>query len=144
MPSTTKLWNNLPINVKQANTIQHFKNNINNLNPITKPNAFFTIGSRQSNILHCRLRDGASSLNYDLFRAHFVNDPSCSCGHPCEDEAHFLLWCPNYTNSRLILLRSMNWYHTVTLDILLFGDNDLSLNQNIVIAQSVQKYIVAT
>jgi len=38
----------------------------------------------------------------------------------------------------------MNWYHTVTLDILLFGDNDISLNQNIVIAQSVQKYIVAT
>jgi len=22
----------------------------------------------------------------------------------------------------------MNWYHTVTLDILTFGDNDLSLN----------------
>jgi len=38
----------------------------------------------------------------------------------------------------------MNWYHTVTLDILMFSDNDLSLNQDIVIPQSVQKYIIVT
>jgi len=38
----------------------------------------------------------------------------------------------------------MTWYNTVTLEMLMYGDNKLSPNQNIIIAQSVQKYIVAT
>jgi len=39
----------------------------------------------------------------------------------------------------------MNWYHTVTLEIFnKYGGNNLTPNQNLVIAQSVQKYIVAT
>jgi len=37
--------------------------------------------------------------------------------------------------SELILLKSMIWYHTVTLEILLYGDNILSPNQNCVFVQ---------
>jgi len=61
------------------------------------------VGLDKLTVLHCRLRSRASTLNYDLFRVNLVNDPSCSCRHPCEDAALFLLWCPKYTNSRLIL-----------------------------------------
>jgi len=71
--------------------------------------------------LKCQVREIWTVNRHCSFRANLVNEPSCSCGHPCGNAEHFLFWCPNYTNSRLILLRSMNWYHTVTLDILMFG-----------------------
>ena len=57
------------------------------------------LGSRKCNIIHTRLRHQCSSLGADLFRATIVNDPSCGC--PLEDDMHYLLECPLYTNARM-------------------------------------------
>ncbi|KYN29923.1 hypothetical protein ALC57_00624 [Trachymyrmex cornetzi] len=34
------------------------------------------------------------NLNHSLFRKNLINDPSCSCGTPCQDLVHTIYNCP--------------------------------------------------
>ena len=85
-PSTIKLWNSLPDNVKSLPTFSKF---IKTIQPVQIPVAsFYNIGNRKTKLRHtCR----CSGLNADLFRVNLKNDPRCVCGHLFDDAIHFFL-----------------------------------------------------
>ena len=137
--STTHRWNSLNQDIRNKNTVETFKAALS-ANIIKLP-AYYLCGKRKYNILHTRLRHQCSSLNYDLFRCNLVADPSCRCGSPCENSFHFFFECPLYTQKRNIMLNNLSHINTVTLDLLLSGDELKPLDQNIQIFQTVHKYI---
>ena len=67
-PSTTLLWNNLPINVRNAHTVKNFKF-FQNLNSKDVPKHFY-IGKPKATRYHCRIRCCCSNLNHDLYLNH--------------------------------------------------------------------------
>jgi hypothetical protein len=52
------------------------------------------------------LQNKANNLNPHLMIDHITDDPHCfHCGHNFEDNIHFFLVCPKYTQQRNILLQ---------------------------------------
>ena len=99
------------------------------------------LGSRKCNIIHTRLRHQCSSLGADLFRANIVSDPSCACGCPLEDAIHYLLECPLYMNARMQLIMSITPYTVISIENLLFGSDNLTDENNLIVFRNVHKYI---
>ena len=111
---------------------------------ITIPKHFYT-GSRQLQILHTRLRTGCSSLNNDLFLKNIVDSPLCACmSGDIENAEHYFLKCRRYDEYRLELYREVTQYSEVTLNVLLKGKETLSVETNIDIFKTVQKFILST
>ena len=98
------------------------------------------LGSRKCNIMHTRLRHQCSSLGADLFRANIVNDPSCPCGCPLEDAIHYLLECSLYTNARMQSFINSTPYTVISIETLLFGFDNLTNENNLIVFRNVQKY----
>ena len=146
IPSTIIQWNNLPQHIKNTESKSHFKSLLRKeiLNTNIHNNIFTNCGNRSTNILHCRLRNRASSLNYDLFSANLVPDPVCQCGFACEDIYHYFFNCPNFHNQRITLLNELQWYNNISLETFMYGDPNLDDNLNNNLCQSIQKYISAT
>ena len=65
LPSTVRLWNDLPPETRDAHTITSFKYQINK--NIQKPPRYFSVGDRFAQIQYTRLRTSCSSLNHHLF-----------------------------------------------------------------------------
>ena len=106
-----------------------------------KVSNYYLLGSRKCNIIHTRLRHQCSSLGADLFRANIISDPSCACGCPLEDAIHYLLECPLYTNARMQLIMSITPYTVISIENLLFGSDNLTDENNLIVFRNVQKYI---
>ena len=143
-PSTSKLWNDLNITIKTSPSLNSFKNSVKK-SIIIDTNVcktFVNHGPRKLNILHCRLRNRASPLNYDLFRSNLLGSAECRCGHPCEDSYHFFLVCPVYSNLRRSLLTELAWFEgNITIDLLCKGDPNMSDVNNAKIAKAVQHFL---
>ena len=105
----------------------------------TRPKYYCT-GKRLCQILHTRLRANCSNLNYYLFYKYITDSPLCRCGN-AEDAYHYFFECRMYTHQRILLFDSASQYHVITLNLLLFGDPTLSLEENTHIFDKVQKYI---
>ena len=97
-PSTIKSWNKLSPQLRNAPTINRFKQATKN--QTIKPPKFYIAGCRILNIIHTRLRHRSSSLNADLFRVNLANDLGCICGCAFEDAIHFILECSLYNEAR--------------------------------------------
>ena len=106
---------------------------------IFKVSNYHMLGSRKCNIIHIRLRHQCSSLEADLFRANLVNDPSFPCGCPLEDDIHYLLECPLYTNARMQLIMNITPYTVISIENLLFGSDNLTDENNLIAFRNVQK-----
>ena len=125
LPKTVRDWNDLPIEIKSASSLNSFKNLINR--NLTKPPKYYYEGERRAQILHTRLRLGCSSLNYDLFKNHVSDTDKCNCGL-IESSEHFLLHCARYDNIRFETLHKITLaYDTETL---LKGNNLYSDRDN--------------
>lgn len=138
LPSTVRDWNSLPPEIAQSDSLTTFKNHLNR-NRVPVPKHYYS-GSRQSQILHTRLRTNCSSLNNDLFLKNITDSPLCGCGS-IENTKHFFLQCPFYCEQRADLLASLSQFGIISLNLLLYGDNSLSLNTNVMIFERVHKYI---
>ena len=143
-PSTITAWNNLDLDVRQSQTLSNFKYAIKSRNGIYRVPKHFLIGDRKTNILLTRLRNGCSTLKADLFRVNLIISPICQCGHANEDAFHYLFQCNLYTNQRLRLFHSLLSYVPLTVELLLFGDLNMSVDNNEHIALCIQKYIHET
>ena len=131
--------------IKTVGSLNLFKTKLCTRNTNTLKSCFLSYGPRHLNILHCRLRNRASSLNFDLFRANLTNSASCSCGHPSKDSFHYFLQCNNHIQIRNTLLTDLSWYPgDISIDVLLNGDTRLSSAENSLLARAVQKYIAAS
>ena len=123
IPSTVSLWNNLDLKVRISPNISCFKSRI-------KSPGYYGEGSIKLSILHARLRHQCSSLNSDLYRINITNDPKCQCGAPYEDSIHYLLMeCPLYQNERYCLFRNLRETNK-NIETLLFGNDEISINEN--------------
>jgi hypothetical protein len=72
-PSTVRLWNNLPTDLRNSPYQRMFKNEIRKVDDMPdKPPLYFSTDIRITNILHARLRQKCSSLNSDLFRCNLI------------------------------------------------------------------------
>jgi len=139
LPSTVSEWNNLPDDVKNAESIISFKRLINTNRPI--PNILFSYGERRSQLLHTRLRTKCSALNEHLFRRNIITSPLCLCGRH-ETTSHYFLECTHYVHIRGELFNSISVYSVPCIKTILYGDNTLDYLTNTKIADAVHKFII--
>ncbi len=79
---------------------------------------------------------GFSNLNDHLFLKGCTDDRKCECGAPKEDTKHYFLKCQKYTGIRNDLfnnIHSISENLHITVNILLFGKDSLSDQQNMAI-----------
>ena len=76
-PSTSRLWNNLPLPTRESASLRMFKSSITSRQ--TYAPKYFSFGSRKVNIIHTQLRYSNSKLNADLHKVGLVDSPACKC-----------------------------------------------------------------
>jgi len=92
-------------------------------------------------ILHARLRNFCSNLNYDLFRVDMTADPSCACGN-LRKRLSLFFECPIYNMCRLEMKNTMRIISIpISLNLLLNGSNTLTHEENSHIFLNVQRFI---
>ena len=141
IPSTVSLWNNLDLNVRNSPNISCLKSRIND--KTVKSLEYYGEESRKLSILHARLRHQCSSLNSDLYRINITNDSKCQYGAPYEDSIHYQMECPLYQNERYCLFRNLRETNT-NIETLLFGNDEININENSNIFNKVRAYIRQT
>ena len=142
-PSVMNMWNNLDEDIRNIPYISLFKKKLND--EITQPPSYYSSGPRKMNIIICQLRNNVSNLNDHLFRAHLSDSSQCPCGDAVEDCFHYFYVCPLYMRHRIIMFQDLRRYRDIlNLEILLQGSDNLSLDENLYILQTVYKYIENT
>ena len=139
LPASIQDWNNLPNDVKHAPSLSIFKSKINS-NITKSPKHFYFCLDRKSQIMHTRLRTRCSSLNQHLHSKNIIDNPYCSCGQ-IEDTNHFLNVCVNYNDQRRIMNNALVEFGQLPTNVLLSGDQTFSFEQNILIFETVQRFV---
>ena len=75
--SVVRDWNALPENIRLSTSVSLFKKTLSNKQQVPK---HFFHGERKLQILHTRIRNNCSSLNYDLHSKNTSDSPLCACG----------------------------------------------------------------
>jgi hypothetical protein len=144
IPSSINAWNNLDTETRTSSTLGSFKSSLRKTFSKQNPPAHFYIGNRYLQILHARLRNNCSNLNYDLYNNHLRESPFCSCSNVIENAYHYFFECRNLINQRHDLFEAIRMYHPLNIDILLHGSNDLNVDDNTAVVIAVQNYIKHT
>jgi ribonuclease P/MRP protein subunit RPP40 len=101
-PSTTRLWNKVPLMIRMLPTLTSFKHNIQKK---TKQPLFHSLCGGRKGAWITRLRLGLSALNAHRFKYNFIHSPNCDkCQTHSESTKHYFLDCPAYSIARLVLL----------------------------------------
>ena len=142
-PSTIRLWNNLPTDLRNSPCQQMFKNEIRKVYDIPdKAPLYLSTGIIIANILHAHLRPKCSSLKCDLFRCNLIASCNCDCGNYIEFVDHFFLKCYIYTEHRIQLFRRMSTFgFDINIDNILFGYASFENDKNSKLFFLVQKCI---
>lgn len=147
LPSSIKLWNELPLHIRILPTESSFKTAIKNIF-FRKPNKLYDFGNRKANIIHCQIRNNASNLNADLFNHFLCENSICDmCGYVSENAYHYFFVCPHYDAQRQVFIQLISNLHLdipISLDLLLYGDSSLPYKENVAIFKIVHDYILAT
>jgi len=138
------MWNNLDQNLRNLESFSAFKNSLikkSNSNATNVPSVYLS-GQRYLSVLHARIRNYCSDLNYDLFSNHLRDDPFCNCIlHEYETAEHFILKCGFFKDQRLTLFQATRQFAPLDINILLFAKIDLTHDQNVIIFSAVQDFI---
>lgn len=138
LPSVTTHWNSLPDVIKTDPSITKLKSHLNATN--RKVPSYYLNGSRLGQIHHARLRMECSSLKFYLFRRNLVDSPLCSCKQENETNEHFLLRCQLFSGLRAQCFGTLNY--PISTEILLFGNEELTDDENSLIFSRVQNFII--
>ena len=84
-----------------------------------------------------------SALNQHLFLCNLIDSPLCTCGK-IESASHFLLYCPNYISLRDKYITPLQTLCNITCNVLLFGNENLTNDENKYIFIKVQRFILKT
>ncbi|KAI8517131.1 hypothetical protein Bbelb_057120 [Branchiostoma belcheri] len=146
VPYTTRLWNNLPKEVKEATSLLQFKQRCRaHMLSSRHHQGYRRLGDRRSNILATRLRIGWCQLNSTLAKFNLTGR-GCACGATSETVTHFLLHCPLHAAARQDLATAV--YRLVrrplSTSVLLNGSpgNGITLNESL--SHSFHTYITST
>ena len=71
------------------------------------------------------------------------NDPKCQCGGPFDDSIHYLMECPLCESESDCLFRNL-WETHKHIETLLFGNDEIKINENSMICNIVRAYIRQT
>ena len=153
-PSTIRLWNDLPQNIKLIHSMSNFKNAILAQFPSNKlAHLFNSLNGYFAKIL-THLRLGLSDLRGHLFSFNLSDNPFCPlCNNEFESTHHFLFSCSSlkvlsesYLTDLSILVPNFESIidRGILMNICLFGMNEVSLNTNRSILSATMKYLKAT
>ena len=94
IPSSKELWNQLPLHIREENTLSSFKSSLLRIIFVapTFPK-FFVHGNRKLSVIHARIRNKCSDLNHDLFLNRLRDNEICDCGFEKEDAEHYFFNC---------------------------------------------------
>jgi hypothetical protein len=84
LPSTLKLWNSLPPDIKDCPSLSILKSRLTSRVDHDNVPKYYYDGPRLTQILHARLRMRSSSLNQHLYIKNIIDSPNCFCGHCVE------------------------------------------------------------
>ncbi len=104
-------------------------------------------GERNLDIHHTRMRLGCSKLKAHLhfnLHVHVIDSPLCTCGPIIEDPSHYFLKCPLYQQQRIVLFNKINIIRPPDIALILHGDRNLTVDENLNIVLSVQTFINTT
>ncbi|OWF50811.1 RNA-directed DNA polymerase from transposon BS [Mizuhopecten yessoensis] len=138
LPSAISIWNSLPDYVKNDPSIYKLKTYLRK--PSNKIKNFYFNGTRLGQIHHARLRMECSSLKFYLYQRNLIDSPLCSCMQANETNEHYLLHCCLFSQLRLHTFNEIN--HPLSTDLLLFGNNELTDDENALNFSSVQNVII--
>ena len=150
-PSAIRDWNLLSFETKNAVSKQAFKNKILKLTRPPKKSYFGLLDKKKSKYITL-LRMELSPLRAHKFKYNFNNteDPFCSVCETVEDTKHFLLHCRSYRLTRVDLIQSVsniltnfsNLPQKMKFNILLYGNEQLDMQQNKKILEEVGNFIL--
>ena len=142
IPSAITLWNAADNSLKDSNTLHSFKYQMKKPFAInSKVPSYYASGNRRLSVLHARIRNNCSNLNLDLFNNFLRPDPTCSCQVEPENAEHYFLRCHKHTIQRLVLFNSLRNFLPLRLEILLYGNPNLTDAENKIIFESVHIFI---
>ena len=85
---------------------------------------------------------GCSALNSHLsLILHVQDNPGCASGKKIESPSHFFLHCPFYHGQRKKLVNNIRKYTDCNINVILFGDKNLTFEENKAIFKFVHIYI---
>jgi hypothetical protein len=136
-------WNNLNPDIRNAESLECFRNKLARENNASKIPKWYYVGERRYSMIHARLRMLCSTLNDHLFsQIHVIDDPQCPCGHNRETTKHFLIDCPLYNVERNIMFRELQALKfDPTCKNLLYGNTLYDLKTNTKAFLSIQAFI---
>ena len=155
-------WNRLDIGIRSLPSLSIFKQELKKLY-FYEDHKLYNVGSGYGHINHARMRMGLSGLNAHRKKYNYIdcNEYPKYDSRP-ENDIHFYLQCPAYANQRTILVGTLqhiilsNVNLNINIDprskaeltklnaLLLYGDTNLSDDDNITLFKAVHKYIVDT
>ena len=91
--------------------------------------------------MHSRIRNNCCNVSNDLYLNHFTMNPLCSCYQEIENAEHSFFCCSKYANEHFRLFHETREYHPLNINLILFGDERLSLESNITLFRAVRYYI---
>ena len=138
MPSVINDWNCLSDEMKNAGTLSAFKYRLNIDKP--SPIKLYFFGDRKTQIINARLRNKCSRLNEHLYLKNIFQSPFCICGS-VESTYHYFFVCPFYRGLRSSLNEDISSVTRVTLNVILYGDEDLNQSDNEKIFAAVHTHI---
>jgi len=145
IPSSIGLWNNTDTDVRNASSLSAFRSRIINEFKVPCVPTIYLEGNRYLSVLHARIRNNCSDLNYDLFRNNLRENPCCKCNSiDYENSEHYFFCCSLFNNQRLTLFRDTRTYHPLNVETVLFGRNELNQDDNATIFKAVQTFIKET
>ena len=121
IPSTIKMWNDLPLNIRLLDDLDTFKNELARLKDASeqRPYSPYLSSSGNGNIYLSRIRMGLSGLNSHRKKYHFIDHNLCPyCHSTNENEIHFILLCANHAAPRgdmIVQLRLLLPQHATLL-----------------------------
>lgn len=134
LPSVLRLWNEIPTEIRNS-SFNAFCKYIETKKKV--PNWFY-LGSRSDQIILTKLRLEDSPLKQHLFKKNLAENPFCLCGQ-IESTYHYLLQCPLYHNIRQATINTLPY--NIIVNLLLYGDSELSMEQNCQIVSQVYNFI---
>jgi hypothetical protein len=142
MPDCIRKLNSLPNVVQNITSVNKF---LCNVSISFEPKSLYYGIIRKLGIIHAQFRMKCSSLKADLFKLHVIDDPTCICSNNIEDCDHFFFHCHMYISLRVSFLADLTNICNgipITTNLLLFGSDQLSEENNRIIFSRVESFIM--